>query len=164
MEVESRNEDERDRRYGRAERAPNRKPPKPQHDNLTFAHFEPGVTSLLGWTALPVRLRLSRNQRYNGEIQGFGMNVQPLASDEPLSPELVLVLPPELRAQALARLGPAVWPAARPRPLEAPAPPTESFVRAVGAAVLARVAPLVLVFVVVTLLTLAMSLVAQASR
>lgn len=90
------------------------------------------------------------------------MNVQPLASDEPLSPELVLVLPPGLRAQALARLGPPVWPAARPRVLENPAPPADSFPRLLGAAVLARVAPLVLTFVVVTLATLAMSLVAQA--
>lgn len=90
------------------------------------------------------------------------MKVQQLAADEPLSPELVLVLPPELRAQALARLGPPVRPTPRPRPLERPTPPADSFARSVGAAVLARVVPLALIFVMVTLVTLAMSLVAQA--
>jgi hypothetical protein len=90
------------------------------------------------------------------------VNVQPLAQDEPLSPELVLVLPPELRRHALAKLGPPVWLTARPRVLVAPAPPAESFVRLVGAAVGARVVPLALIFIVVTIATLVLSLVAQA--
>jgi hypothetical protein len=91
------------------------------------------------------------------------VNVQHLAPDEPLSPELVLVLPPELRMRALARLGPPVWPTPRPRTLVAPAaPPAESFARSAGAAVVARLVPLALIFVVVTIATLILSLVAQA--
>jgi len=43
------------------------------------------------------------------------VNVHQLAPNEPLSPELVLVLPPELRAQVLASLGPPVWPTPRAR-------------------------------------------------
>jgi hypothetical protein len=43
------------------------------------------------------------------------VTITQLAHDEPLSPELVLVLPPELRAQAVAALGPPVWPQPRPR-------------------------------------------------
>jgi hypothetical protein len=115
------------------------------------------------------------------------VNVGPeLAPDEPLSPELVLVLPAELRAQAIARLGPPAWPAPRPRPvvapppvleapvLEAPAleapvldrPPAvdESFARYVGALVAARLAQLALIFVFVTIVTLALSLVANAFK
>ena len=69
-----------------------------------------------------------------------------LAPDEPLSPELVLILPPALRAQALAALGPPVWPASRPRLREAPSPVVVPFHRSV------------------TLVTLAMSLVAHAFR
>src|SRR5438874_2418447 len=42
------------------------------------------------------------------------MDFDQLQPDEPLSPELVLVLPPELRAQALASLGPPDW--AKPKP------------------------------------------------
>ena len=34
------------------------------------------------------------------------LNIHQFAPDEPLSPELVLVLPPEIRAQILASLGP----------------------------------------------------------
>lgn len=115
------------------------------------------------------------------------MNVGPeLPPDEPLSPELVLVLPAELRAQAIARLGPPAWPAPRPRPvvapppvLEAPAvdgpvldapvlerPPAleESFARYVGGLVAARLAQLALIFVFVTIVTLALSLVANAFK
>lgn len=115
------------------------------------------------------------------------MNVSPqLAPDEPLSPELVLVLPPELRAQALARLGPPVWPAPRPRAPEAPpvpasppipalvsppvpvlaAPPEneESFLRSLGALVGARFAQLGVIFAIVTIVTLALSIVAHAVR
>lgn len=46
-----------------------------------------------------------------------------LAPNEPLSPELVLVLPPELRAEALAALGPPVWPTPRLRLYVPAAPP-----------------------------------------
>ena len=97
------------------------------------------------------------------------MNIDQLAPDEQLSPELVLVLSPELRAQALARLGPLVWPAPRRPAVEgpafAPAPyAVEPLVPALGAMLVARVAQLALVFVAVTLLVLAMSLVANAMR
>ena len=50
------------------------------------------------------------------------MNIHQLASDEPLSPELVLVFSPELRAQVLARLGAPVWPTPPGRAVEAAAP------------------------------------------
>lgn len=95
------------------------------------------------------------------------MNIHQLAPDEPLSPELVLVFPPELRAQVLARLGPPLWAAPRQRPIEAPAPAppaAEPLVPSFGAMLVARVGQLALVFVVVTLLVLAMSLVANAMR
>jgi hypothetical protein len=93
------------------------------------------------------------------------VDIHQLAPDEPLSPELVLVLPQELRAQVLAGLGPPVWPTPRPRAVERAAPPPdEPFVRALGEMVLARGAPLVAIFVVVTSLVLVMSLVAQAMR
>ena len=120
------------------------------------------------------------------------MNVPPeLALDEPLSPELVLVLPAELRAQAIARLGPPVWPApprrhvVAPPPvpeapvleapvLEAPVheapvldlPPAleESFARHLGALVAARFVQLALIFIFVTIVTLVLSLVANAFR
>lgn len=100
------------------------------------------------------------------------MDIHQLASDEPLSPELVLVLPPELRAQALARLGPPVWPTPRRRPVEArlravqaptPAvdePHTPSF----GALLVARIGQLALIFIAVTILVLALSIVANAMR
>jgi hypothetical protein len=88
-----------------------------------------------------------------------------LAPDGPLSPELVLVLPPELRAQVLAGLGPPVWPTPRRRAVEAPAPAVaEPLVPSFGAPLVARVGQLALVFVVVTLLVLAMSLAANAMR
>ena len=95
------------------------------------------------------------------------MNIHQLAPDEPLSPELVLVFPPELRAQVLARLGPPLWAAPRQRPIEAPAPAppaAEPLVPSFSAMLVARVGQLALVFVVVTLLVLAMSLVANAMR
>ena len=88
------------------------------------------------------------------------MSISQLAPDEPLSPELVLVLSPELRAQALARLGPPVWPRPRPRPVLAPAPPERSF----GAALAARVLQLGVVFVAMTAITLTLALVAHAVR
>jgi hypothetical protein len=108
------------------------------------------------------------------------VNVDPeLALDEPLSPELVLVLPAELRAQAIARLGPPVWPAPRPRLVVAPPPAPEvppapvvelpsgveeSFARHLGALVAARFAQLALIFIFVTIVTLVLSLVANAFR
>ena len=108
------------------------------------------------------------------------MNVDPeLALDEPLSPELVLVLPAELRAEAISRLGPPAWPAPRPRPVVAPPavvelPPApvvelpsvveESFARHLGALVAARFAQLALIFIFVTIVTLALSIVANAFR
>lgn len=96
----------------------------------------------------------------------FAVNIDTLAPNEPLSPELVLVLPPELRAQALARLGPPTWPKPRRRVVvEAPVPavvePLEPSLRTL---LLARVGQLALIFTAVTLLVLAMSLVANAMR
>jgi hypothetical protein len=41
------------------------------------------------------------------------LNVRQFAPDEPLLPELVLVLPPEIRGQILASLGPPRWPMPR---------------------------------------------------
>jgi len=89
-----------------------------------------------------------------------------LAPDEPLSPELVLVLPPELRAQALAALGAPVWPTPRPRPraLEPPAPAGEPFGRSLVAVLAGRAVQLAVIFIAVTAVTLAMSLVAHAVR
>ncbi|MFL5960252.1 MAG: hypothetical protein ACJ75G_08325 [Gaiellaceae bacterium] len=89
-----------------------------------------------------------------------------LAPDEPLSPELVLVLPPELRAQALAALGLPVWPTPRPR-THVPAPPAavrEPFTRTLVEVLAGRAVQFVLIFVAVTAVTLAMSLVAHAVR
>lgn len=93
-------------------------------------------------------------------------NPQP-AADEPLSPELVLVLPPELRAQVLASMRPPAWAASRPRtfrlaPPAAPPAASEPWPRALGALVVTRVAQLGLIFVIVTVLTLVMSVVAHA--
>jgi hypothetical protein len=108
------------------------------------------------------------------------VTVDQLASDEPLSPELVLVLPPELRAQALATLGPPVWQTptwrAIPPPLSTlqtleplaqaaapvPASITEDSAPSLPRMIVARVVQLAVVFVAVTALTLAMSVVARA--
>ncbi len=91
------------------------------------------------------------------------MNIHQLAPDEPLSPELVLVFSPELRAQVLAGLGLPVWPT--PQRVEAPGPEVgEPFARSLGGMLVARVGQLALVFVVVTTLVLAMSFVAHATR
>jgi hypothetical protein len=88
-----------------------------------------------------------------------------LAQDEPLSPELVLVFSPELRAQALARLGPPVWATPRRRTVEPPAAALDKpFAVSLGAMLVARVAQLALIFVAVTILILVMSLVANAMR
>ena len=100
------------------------------------------------------------------------MTTNQIAPDEPLSPELVLVLPPEQRAQILAALGPPVWPAPRARPIplfrviappmpveEAPAP-RSSLKRLVAA----RLVSLGVIFLTATVITLALSLVAHAIR
>jgi hypothetical protein len=94
------------------------------------------------------------------------VNIDQLASDETLSPELVLVLPPELRAQALARLGPPRWPTPRRRAVvEASAPAVfEPLAPSLGALLVARVGQLALIFIAVTILVLTMSLVANAMR
>jgi hypothetical protein len=95
----------------------------------------------------------------------LAVNIHQLAPDEPLSPELVLVLSPELRAEALSRLGAPVWPTPRARSLRPSAPVTdEPFVPSLGAILVSRVVQLTGVFVVVTILVLAMSLVANAMR
>jgi hypothetical protein len=91
-----------------------------------------------------------------------------LAPDEPLSPELVLILPPELRAEALARLGEPVWLRPRPRP-RPPAtivlePAREPYARSLGRVIGTRILQLALIFVAVTVVTLAMSAVASAIR
>ena len=93
------------------------------------------------------------------------MSLDQLAPDEPLSPELVLVFTPALRAQALAGLPAPVWATTRRRPLAAPSPPAGGPAeRSLGEMLVVRVAHLALIFVAVTILTLAMSLVAQAVR
>jgi len=93
------------------------------------------------------------------------VDIHQLAPDEPLSPELVLVLTPELRAEALSRLGAPVWTTPRPRSVEPAATVVdEPFVPSVGAILVSRVVQLAAVFVVVTILILAMSLVANAMR
>ena len=92
------------------------------------------------------------------------MNFDQLAPNEPLSPELVLVLSPELRAQALSRLGTPVWPTPRRREPEPPAVAAEPFGESLGQIVVARAVQLGVIFAVVTILTLAMSVVAHAVR
>jgi hypothetical protein len=93
------------------------------------------------------------------------VNIHQLAPDEPLSPELVLVFPPELRAQALARLGPPARHTPRRPPVAArPAAVVQPRTPSLGALVVARVGQLALIFVAVTLLTLLLSVVAQAMR
>ena len=92
------------------------------------------------------------------------MNVDQLAPDEPLSPELVLVLSPQLRAQALARLGAPAWPQPRPRVAVASTPVDEPFAESLGQILVARVVQLGVIFGLVTILTLAMSVVAHAVR
>ena len=94
----------------------------------------------------------------------FPVNVDQLAPDEALSPELVLVLSPALRAQAVARLGAPVWPAPRRRVTAVEQPAADPFARSLGQIVVARVIQLGVIFVSVTALTLAMSLAAHAFR
>jgi hypothetical protein len=105
-----------------------------------------------------------RNCARCGEVTGLPMNVPPLALDEPLSPELVLVLPPELRAQVLAALPVPAWPAPRPRVLAVSPAAAEPVAPSLGRIFVSRAAQLAMIFVAVTLVTLAMSLVAHAVR
>jgi hypothetical protein len=91
------------------------------------------------------------------------VNTSQLAAGKVLSPELVLVLPPELRARVIASMPPPAWATPRPRGPRTPLPaPREPWAHALGAVVLARVTPLALIFVAGTILTLAMSVVAHA--
>jgi hypothetical protein len=92
------------------------------------------------------------------------VTVDQLAPDEALSPELVLVLSPALRAQAVARLGPPAWPTPRRRLNALEVPAADPFDRSLGQILVARVLQLGLIFVAVTALTVAMSLAAQALR
>lgn len=88
------------------------------------------------------------------------MNVS-LAPGEPLSPELVLVLPPELRAQVLALLPTSAGP---PPHVLAATPVDDPAARPLGRILVSRAVQLTQVFVAVTILTLAMSLIANAVR
>jgi len=94
------------------------------------------------------------------------VNIHQLAPDEPLSPELVLVFSAELRAQALATLPAPVWlPPPRRAAAGSPAPVVdESLVPSLGTILVSRVVQLAAVFVLVTILILGMSLVANAMR
>ena len=95
-----------------------------------------------------------------------------IAADEPLSPELVLVLSPEERAQVLAALGPPVWPIPRLRVVARPAPVDEPFDEpfdeplgpSLKKLVAARLVSLGVIFIAATVLTLTLSLVAHALR
>ena len=125
-----------------------------------------------------------RNWEEHGEVRELPLTTSQPAHDEQLSPELVLVLPPEERAQALAALGPPVWPMPRLRvfalptpvaqppvaqppvaqpPVEQPPvahPPAPSIRRLVAA----RLVSLGVIFIAATVLTLTLSLVAHALR
>jgi hypothetical protein len=92
------------------------------------------------------------------------LNIRQFAPDEPLSPELVLVLPPEIRAQILASLGPPHWPTPRRRDAPPAGPAREPLVGSLAMLVAARTVQLGAIFAIVTILTLAMSLVAHAFR
>jgi len=92
------------------------------------------------------------------------MHVPPLAVDEPLSPELVLVLPPELRAQVLAALPLPAWPSPRPRAVAVSPVDGQPVELPLRRFLAARAAQLALIFVVITIATLALSVVAHAVR
>ena len=85
------------------------------------------------------------------------------AVNEPLSPELVLVLPPELRADVLARLPAPVWPLPRQRE-PAVSAGRKPVAHTLGRIVVSRVVGLVQIFAAITVLTVAMSLIAHALR
>ncbi len=87
-----------------------------------------------------------------------------LAPDETLSPELVLVLPPELRAAALARLAPPLRPE-RHRPIGVATPRAhDSLARSVATVLFPRMAQLMVIFVAITALTFILAAVANAVR
>jgi hypothetical protein len=92
------------------------------------------------------------------------VTIDELAPEEPLSPELVLVLPPELRAAALARLPLPVWPEARPRTALGPPRAKRSPSHTVATLLLSRVAQLMLIFLSVSALVLILAAVANAVR
>ena len=92
------------------------------------------------------------------------MTVDQLAPDEALSPELVLVLSPALRAQAVARLGAPVWPTPRRRVSALETPAADPFERSLGQILVVRVVQLGVIFVALTALTVAMAVAAQALR
>jgi hypothetical protein len=86
-----------------------------------------------------------------------------LALGEQLSPELVLVLPPELRAQVLAHLPNPAWSPPRER-FRTESADDDAVARNLGRVLVSRAVHLAGVFAAITILTLAMSLVAQAVR
>jgi hypothetical protein len=92
------------------------------------------------------------------------VTVDQLAPDEALSPELVLVLSPALRAQAVARLGAPVWPTPRRRLSTLEAPLADPFERSLGQILVVRVVQLGVIFVALTALTVAMAVAAHALR
>jgi hypothetical protein len=103
----------------------------------------------------------------DGERRGHAripVTVDQLAPDEVLSPELVLVLSPALRAQAVGRLGAPVWPTPRRRVTAVDLTAIDPSERSLGQILLARVVQLGVTFVALTVLTLAMSLAAHALR
>jgi hypothetical protein len=87
-----------------------------------------------------------------------------LGGEEPLSPELVLVLPPELRARALAQLTEPAWPTGRPHPAAAAPRPPESATTILKNILVPRLAQLAAIFVAISILTLILSAVANAVR
>jgi hypothetical protein len=105
-----------------------------------------------------------RNRTTDGEVGRLPLTDPSLAPDEPLSPELVLVLPPEQRAQVLAALGPPVWPRPRLRVVALPAAVEEPSVPSLARLVAARLVSLGVIFILATVTTLALSLVAHALR
>jgi hypothetical protein len=92
------------------------------------------------------------------------VNVDRIEPAGPLSPELVLVLPPELRAQVLASLGPPAWARPRLRMAATHESAPEPVAQSLGMLLVARSAQLGLIFALVTIVTLAMSVVAHALR
>ena len=92
------------------------------------------------------------------------VNAAQLASNEPLSPELVLVLPPELRARVLADLPAPVWPAPGPRGLTVPPAGGDAVERSLGRVIASRATQLALLFVVLTIATIVMSVIAHVVR
>jgi hypothetical protein len=100
------------------------------------------------------------------------VTIPQLPPDEPLSPELVLVLPPEQRAQVIAALGPPVRPMPRfrvvapptPAVVATPAPVVVPPIPSLKRLIAARLVSLGVIFVAVTMITLALSLVAHALR